>query len=444
MKRILSILIVLTLLLGACSTALSQEENITLTVWTGPNWTGVYSDDDGTGSYTDFLSHVGQEFTKVHPNVNVEVSLIDNAQRTEKLAVAISSGTTPNVYFESDFLCNDYIHEGLLLPLNDLVEDADRADIDQSIWDLVTYNDDVYIYPFFAENGHLMVNLSLFEKAGALDMIPERDEHGIIHWTPEQFRACLEAVSTLEDVYPFGAFAGSSPGDTWTVMMIRMFGAEYISANGLTVGMNSPEGVQGLKYFGKLQEDGLLAPGVETLTLSDLFQMFFNNQLAVCYMNDLNYFNIDKGFAEGTMEQFDYAWAYFPHENGDPKCFTYVKGGMVFAGHGDYQDQMAKEFVKFLCAGEYTKASLNMLPIRQSVIGQMEDENLISVANSLEHSVPFYNKAAGYLSIRPEYLAMMQAYFSGQKDAETALADFAASAEQILAENAELSVIFSP
>lgn len=442
MKRVLYAIIAAALL-AATAPVWAQTQDITLSVWTGPNWTGVYS-DDGTGSYTDFLEYVGQAFTRLHPNVKVEVSLIDNAQRTEKLAVAISSGTTPNVYFETDLLCNDYIHDGLALPLNDLITDEDRADIDQSIWDLVTYNGDVYAYPFFAENGHLMVNLSLFEKAGALDTIPEKDEYGIIQWTPEQFRSCLEAVSELEDVYPFGAFASTTLGDTWIITFIRMFGAEYITADGLRIGMNSPEGIRGLEFFGDLQKDGLLAPGVETLTLADLFQIFFNGRMAVCYMNDLNYFNIANGFADGTMDKFDYSWAYFPYVNGEPKCFTYVKGAMVFANHDDRETEMAKEFVKFLCSGEYARGSLNMLPVRQSLIKQMKDENLIAVANSLKYSVPYYNKAAGYLSIRPEFQSMTQTFFSGQKDAATALEDFAASAKQILEENAERSVIFNP
>ena len=111
------------------------DKQIELELWTGPDWKGIYDSSVEGGDYLDFFNFVKSEFEAKYPNIKVNPILIDGSQRAEKLAIAIQSGTLPNMYYESDFALSDYVHEGLMVPLDDIVTEEDRADIPKSVWD---------------------------------------------------------------------------------------------------------------------------------------------------------------------------------------------------------------------------------------------------------------------------------------------------------------------
>lgn len=449
MKRLFAILLTLLLVLPqlalgtqAPGAALSDKE-MTITLWTGPNWKGVYDPLEENASFTDFFTKAAADFKAIHPNITLQVELIDPQQRAEKLSVAVQSGTTPHIYFESDFLTFDYAHEGLLEPLNDIITEEDKADIPAAIWDAVSANGDTYLFPFCAETGHLGLNVTMFKEAGAEHLLPEGE---IGAWTPEQFKEALVALSVLPDVYPFALYCGSPVGDTWTNLMLRMYGAKFFNENGTAVELNQPEGVKALEYLKSLQDEKLVAPGIETMVVGDSIQMFLNKKVAVSMFNNLNYNNLVQGLTDGSIEEpFEFKWAYFPSE-GDPMCFSYIKGSIVFNGKDADEIAAAKEFVRFYSNAPYTDASMVLVPFRKSVSEKLRETNpvMASVAESLQYSVPFFQKAPGYLGIRNVFYPEMQAVFTDQKTPQQALDDFAQKVNEMLTKNVERSLLLNP
>ena len=440
MKRLFVLLLALALSLCAC-TALAAEsgkapqdvldelyaqiagKNVTIEIWTGPDWKGVY-EADANGEYTDFLKFVAQEFMARYPDIKVNVELIDGAVRAEKLAVAIASHTLPNMYYESDFALGDYIHEGIMVPINDIITASDLADIPAAVWDGVSYGDDAYIFPFSAEVGMLAVNKTLFQAAGATDYLPKPDEHGIGVWTPEEFRAALRALSgKLQGAYPFGMFAANQSADSFTNMLLRMFGAELVNEKGDAFVLNSPEGVKALQFVLDMNAEGLLAPGTATLSFGDTNSMFLNKQLAVALTNNLNYANLVAGLRNGSIEgPFEFMWAYFPNDPSarEPYCLSYVKGGAIF-DTGDTAEIIAsKMFIRFMNTDPYVTASRVLIPVRQSQLEKLQasgDEISAQASAALARAVSITGRVPGYASIRPYFYPELQAAFNGQKDA---------------------------
>lgn len=417
------------------------DKPVTLEVWVGPAWMGVWDQMEPDAQYGDFHRYVAEEYTKLHPNVTINIETVDSTSRVERLSAAIQSNTVPNIVFDSAFSIYDYAHAGLLDSFNDVITEADYQDFPDSVWDSVSTNGQVYVYPFSAETGHLAVNLDIIERAGAMDLIPDGD---IIEWTPEEFRAVLEAVrdANLTGVYPLGFYCASTSGDTWTNMYLRMFGSSFFSEDGREITLNDSKGVKAMQYMVDLYQDGLMAPGPESLKLQDNYNLFYAGQTAVAEMGNIAYGTLASGWEDGTIEPFKFKWAYFPSEE-NPYCFFYVKGSICFNVDDKETQAVAKDFIRFYSSAPYTKASNALTPIRKTIISEMTDPEAMILANSLENAVNFSSQVPGYLEIRSLFFPEVQAAVLGQKTAQEAMDDFTKNGNDTLAKNVAESVIMN-
>ena len=420
------------------------DEPVKLTCWFEAAFRGVYDQTEPGADFGDFHRYVAEEYKKIHPNVDIEVVVVGPQERAEKLSVAVQSNEMPDLMFDTHFALFDYAHAGILLPINDIITPEDREDIPAAAWDNVTLNGNTYMFPFTSEDGHMGLNLDLFEQAGAMDYVPEGE---IGQWTPEEFRDALRALKKglPEDVYPFVFYCGGPTGDTWNNMLLRMFGAQFFNEDTTEIVLNDEKGVKALDFLLSLQEEGLIAPGCETLTVEDAVQIFLNKKAAVSVFNVLHYNNLMKGLNEGTIEKpFNLKFAYIPNEEG-PTCFTYVFCSAVFATGDEKKIAAAKDFIKFYSSPPYSDASMIMLPFRNSVADKLRETNptMAQLAESLQYSKPFNQLAPGYLELRALFFPELQAAFTGQKTAQEALDSYAQKGNEILKKNVEKSKLLN-
>lgn len=443
MKKYLALFLTLCLLLGA-TTALAQDK-IRLTAWFETAFKGIDDPTAEGAEYGDFMRYVADLYMQENPNVEIEVVVVAGQERSAKLAVAIQSNEIPDLMFDTHFSLMDYAHAGLLLPLNDIVTDEDLADIPAAVWNNVTYDGQIFMFPFTSEDGHMAINLDLFEQAGCMDYVPQGE---IGEWTPEQFLECLRALKQglPEGVYPFALYAGSATGDTWTNMLLRMFGASFFNEEGTEIIINDEAGVKALEFLAQLQQEGLVAPGAETITSDDAAQLFLNKKVAVSIFNVLFENSLNEGLANGTIElPFNIKYCYIPNE-AQPACFTYVFGSVVWNTGNEKTIAAAKDFVKFYSAMPYASASAAMLPFRASVAEEVASVNPVKAAltDSLKYAVNFNQFVPGYLQLRSAFFPEMQAVYAGEKTPQEALDSFVSRGNEILAESVEDSVLINP
>jgi len=460
MKRSLCFLfaaIMMLSLLPACTQigttgsqgANSGGDNIQLTVWVGNAWKGVYDPQEPGAGLGDFHREMAREYrAKVNPNVFVEVIDISGLDLWEKITVAAQTNQMPDIIFEADFTMFDYAHWGYAVPLNDIIDDKTKNEISPAVWESITFNGNIYCYPFTGECGYYAVNMDLFEKAGALNALPKQDADGFIRWTPDEFYQALKAVAPLtsEGIYPFSVYCNNQAGDTWMNMTLRMYGAEFVNDKNDEIIINSPEGVKALEFLGKLQKEGLLAPGPETLKSIDTVSMFMNKKLAVSIMNNLTVPDIRKGLADGSIAKpFNYVWAYIPSE-GDPKSFVYIKGSWVFDSQKNTKAlAAAKDFVKFYSSNEpYTDASMIYIPFRTTLAEKLKtkDPEMAMLNTGLKYANKITGQLPGYIQLRAFFYPELQAYFTGQKTAQEALDSYVEKANSLLKQNLQRSVLY--
>ena len=440
------------LLLAACGNDAADEgtetdieevtEDVSIEVALTPQWKGVYSADEDGADYDSFLNEAAKLYMDENPNVTIDVQVIPSDQRDSQLSVGLDTDSLPNVFFDSTFALSSWPHQGVALPLDDVISDDSKADISDSIWENVTIADEIYYYPFAQNQGTLVYNADMFEEAGLEDYIGGEEE--IISWTTEEFTEILTTLKeTNPDVAPLGFFAVNEQGDTWTQMYTRAFGNEFYGDDGMLV-LNEDTGVQALDYILELDEKGLIVDGAESLNSNDVNAMFQNGELAVSFTNTVLYNNMLADMDINVIDEFDARLANAPAAEGvSPSAFTYITGSIVFDTEDAAENTVAKDFVKFYSEHEeLVNASTNTLPVRSSVSEANDDLPFLAAYNAnADNIVSFSNNTAAYSELRSVFFPEIQAALIGEKTSQEALDSFVEKGNDIIERGNEQSFI---
>ncbi|MDN6730830.1 MAG: extracellular solute-binding protein [Atopostipes suicloacalis] len=417
-------------------------EDVSLEVALTPQWKGVYDADEEGADYDSFLKEAADLYMEENPNVSIDVQVIPGDQRDSQLSVGLDTNSLPNVFFDSTFALSSWPHQGVTVPLDNVISDDSKEDISDSIWNNVTISDEVYYYPFSQNQGTLVYNADMFEEAGLEDYIGDEEE--IISWTTEEFKEILTALKdTNPDIDPLGFFAVNEQGDTWTQMYLRSFGNEFYGEDGKLVA-NEESGVEALDYILELEEEGLLVDGAESLNSNDVNAMFQNQELAVSFTNSVLYNNMLADMDNDIVDQFDARLANAPAAEGvDPSAFTYIVGSMVFDTEDDAENTVAKDFVKFYSEHEeLVEASTNTLPVRSSVSEANSDLPFLEAYNeNADNIVNFSNNTAAYSELRSVFYPEIQAALIDEKSAQEALDSFVEKGNDVIERGNEQSFI---
>lgn len=430
--------------LGLSTTAFAQD-SVDLEIWLTPQWQGVYDATEDGADYNSFFLEAARLYNEANPNVNIDVQVIPGDQRDSKLSVALDTDSLPNVFFDSTFVLSTWAHQGIALPLNDVISEESLTDISASIWENVTINDDIYFYPFSQNQGTLVYNADMLIEAGLEEYVGEPTE--IVSWTTDELTTILTSIKeTFPSVSPYGFYSMNNQADTWNMMYLRLFGNEFYDENGLLT-VNQETGVQSLEYILGLDEAGLLVEGAESLTSNEINAMFQNQEVAISFTNTVLYNNMLKDMESGVIESFDARLVNIPANEGvNPPVFTYILGSIVLDTLDETENEVAKDFVKFYSEhAELTNASINTLPIRKSVSeANAEALPLLEAYNANEeYLVNFSNNMAGYAEFRNVFFPEIQALLIGDKTAQEALDSLVENGNAIIERGNEQSLILN-
>lgn len=425
------------------SSVTANSEKLELSIWLTPQWRGVFGPDEEGADYDSFFKYAGERFTKeIDPNVTINVQVIPGEQRPEKLNTCVQTKTLPDMFFDSSFTMLDYVHRGVLEPIDDIISEESKKDIAEGIWENVTINDKVYFYPFNHMPGTLCYNADLFKKAGLDEYIGEQYE--IVTWTPEEFEHILKTLKeNVENVYPVAMFCKNFAGDTWNLAWLRMYGSQFFDKDGNLI-INEESGVRALTYMLDLSKQGLVTPGVESLTSNDALAMFANQSVAISVTNSVLFGNALGDMKSGAAPTFDARLANVPGDP-TPNTFTYVSGGMVFNTGNTAKMEASKKFIKFLSEDpELVIASKNGLPVRESILPKVKGElpYLEAYNKNAENMFSFSGGVPGYNELRNALFPELQAAFIGEKTAQEALDSYVNTGEGIIEKNRSASVLY--
>lgn len=409
------------------------DKKVKLKYWALARWKGI-TGTEADGQVGDWQRDVARRFMESNPNVeNVEFEHIPASDIQQKLTVAIASKTQPDVLEDNDDRGTGFARMGALVPLNDYFTSEEMDDFIEGSWDNggIKMDGKYYMIPWSNSVQIMLINRTMFEKAGALHLLPSNDEKS---WTYDEFKEALRAVNK-DNVHGACLFFGSSAGDAYVFDIIMGAGSKIVNEAGDKLVYNSPETELGLEFLISLIDEKLVVPGAETLMYSDAKELFKQQKVATTFMGSSGFYTeLLRDMDAGKIDKFDIDYALFPNAPGTAPVLkgNYI-GYLVFKSGNAEREKAAVELAKFATNTENSKALkiVSLIPLRKSV-GNLYPGDAMSewFTKVFKYAINHGYACPAYAQIRAAHVPMLQGLATKTTGIKEALSEFETKIQQ--------------
>ncbi len=263
MKRWLSVFLttamVVALFVGIGGTALASETK-TLNLW---HWDPAQS---------NAISKIIADYEAEHPDVKVEMSVIDFANYRTKLKTSIPAGTGPDIIVTGSFAAYEMIPAGLFMDLTERIaaSDIDLTKMPKATLDIYTIDGHIYGIPKDYDTIGLYYNKEMFDAAG----LAYPDES----WTWQDLR---EAAKKLTIPGKQWGYISTPYSQTGIENNIFQNNGRVVDESRLKSVINSPENIETLQFFLDFITVDHSSPTGQELLEMPADQMFMAEQAAM-------------------------------------------------------------------------------------------------------------------------------------------------------------------
>lgn len=259
----LSAVLVLSMLLSACSGSNKPAENGANDVNTG---TGNNSEKVTLSFWTLFGGGDGEnmqtlinEFNKSHPNIEVKNTKLEWAEYYTKLITAVGNGNGPDLGISHTSRLPDLIDQGVVTELDDVatVADIDWGTFNQNLLNATVVDGKHYAVPIDTHPFIMYYNKKLLKDAGLLG----EDGKPVLEQTADGFTNFL---SILKEKLPQGVtpFAmenkNHDPYRLWWSLYKQLGGNDVISDDLKTAQIDNDKAAQAAQYIQDLYVKGFI------------------------------------------------------------------------------------------------------------------------------------------------------------------------------------------
>ncbi|MFE5323682.1 ABC transporter substrate-binding protein [Paenibacillus sp. NPDC056579] len=394
----------------------------------------VVQDEDAYGTFYDEMI---DKFQKQNPNVKIKREIIPSDKINEKLSIAANTAQLPDLQQGSIFWPLSYAYKNLMVPLDDII---DKDDFDPAILKNVTVNDKLYIYPNNTVAIGLVVNKDLFKAKGALDLLPKNMQP----WTTEQFLKAAKAVSDpAGGTYGYAMYAADTGGDQSHHALLWGFGGKSFSDDNKKAVLNSPEGIEGMKFLVSLSDEKVVPPGAAGLKATEVINNMFPQGKIGMTMGNIGHIGaFEKSFKDGTNKPFEMDIVPYPTKDGkSTNSVLFGYGTWVWNTNKKTNMEWAKKFTQFINTKE-NMARLaeipSVLPTRKSLASKYAEDSIQGKTIKLFKSTGNVGLGVpGYSETRAAFYPELQAALTKTKTPEQALNDWTKKANEIIERNSK-------
>ncbi|MCM1545333.1 MAG: extracellular solute-binding protein, partial [Ruminococcus sp.] len=300
-----------------------------------------------------FLHKASESFAAQYKKADVtfQVKEFEYIHELEAISGSFDTDDATDVLYEGYFNMASYIHTGRVVPLDDIISDEMRSDIDEMSWKMSMTNGKTYMMPFLSMQNILIYNKELFRGCGLEKYIS--DTGTIQNWTLDEWTEILDTLAAKlpKQVYPMMMYGKNNQGDTHIMSYIRMFGSTIFDADG-NFDFENEAAVKALEWIQSGVDNGWYPPHPENLEMSDCNELFLSNQLAIYAFNNANF------ALYGSME--NYGYVNFPGNI----ATSFITGFEVFDNGDELKTQVAKDFIRFIYENdEWLNLSAGNIPV---------------------------------------------------------------------------------
>lgn len=234
MKKLLSLVLCLLLVLGFAATAMAEDSGkITFYFW----------DEAQKPAMEDVI----KGFNEIYPDIEVEMTVIPWAQYWTKLQTSLGTANGPDVMWLNKMYVQIYAAADLLEPMDSYIEAAgtDLSCFPQALRDIYTQQGAVVGIPKDYDTIGLFYNKSIFDAAGV--------EYPTNDWTWDDVAAAAEKL-TGNGVH--GIAVALDDTQSWVEDLIFTNGGSATTEDATAWQLNTPEVVEAVEWSMNLVNNG--------------------------------------------------------------------------------------------------------------------------------------------------------------------------------------------
>ena len=392
MKKILTLLVMVTMILGTVSTALAEDEvNLTFAIWDTNQAPGMQAIIDA--------------YTAKNPNVKIDLNPIPWSEYWTKLEASAMGGVMPDIFWMHAAHVVKYITAGKMLDLTPL--NYDYSVYPEGVTNLYMYEGAHYAIPKDYDTIALAYNKEIFDAAG----VAYPDDT----WDWAKLReVAIQLTDAEKGIYGFLA-----PNDTqqgyWSLIYQN---GGYIVKDGVS-GFNLPETQEAIQFWVDLMKVDKVSPSIESFVDTNAHQQFQAGKAAMTFVGSWMMSSYTNN--EIIKDKFDLA--VLPKN----KVRATIYNGISYAGayNTKYPDAVL-DFLAFAGSEEgnilQAKAKAAIPAYRGTehyFTDNFPDYNISCFVEMIDYGVqsPFTHNKSYWETREPE---MMTYIYSGEKTVEEA------------------------
>lgn len=380
--------------------------------------------DNVTGSY-ELLSRIGDAFSEYYTDADVKVNVIlyENAKEIANIDDFYDTDNAADVLLNDYFTMEAHIHSGRVVPLDDIISDELRSDIDDVFWEQSMLDGRTYMMPYFYRQNVLAYNKDLFREAGLEEYIGSTP--AIQSWTLDEWEEILAALrkSMPETSYPLMMYALDNQGDTHVMCYIRSRGSSFFDGD-MRFDLETGEGIAGLQWIKDCVDKGYMPENSGEISMLSNYDLFMNGQLGIFAAN---------ASLEGSFDM-DYGLVNFPSPDGG--CSTnFLTGFEVFDNGDPDRLRAAKALVEFVYESEFLDYSTAGIPCSRKTC-EKYSAHLAPMQKYIDNAGTAVNFTGGnpnWLGVRSVFYKHIQDLVSGRSTAAEVAAALDADANAAIA-----------
>lgn len=390
MKKVVSISMAAALALSMAGNTVvfADEKERTIKVMT------IWNEDVQGGTKT--LKYLSDQYVAEHPEVKVDIEVVQQTDMPSKLSVLAASGELPDLFIEPDMgQANTFITQGLVKSVDEFLEEKGIQDImTDSVHDGMinlqgtTGIDELYALPTEINVEGFWYNIPMFEENG-----------WEVPTTIDEFMAICEDASS-KGIQPLSVDGVDKFYFTrlWGGYVTSKLGVDaLVKANAGEQSWSDEAFLEAYQWVQDLGTKGYMGPGVTTVDSSTMNAMFLNGNAAMEYNGSWVASNLNNE-EENTLGEGVGFFGFPQVENAvaaqTDYCQNYGTNWMI--GAANY-DEPLSDWLAYIFSG-YGDAAL-------------ETQGMLSGYVAKEaHELPYYTNmvselidGAGAAAVWPEY-----------------------------------------
>ncbi|MFJ4172229.1 extracellular solute-binding protein [Paenarthrobacter sp. NPDC089714] len=283
------------------------------------------------------LPEMFDRFKKENPDVEMRITEVPGDQFAAKMTAAITAGKVPDLIYSWSNIYSELIATGGF----DAVPDglADRKDYVEAVWDASVVDNVAYAVPWYTWAGFMLYRSDLTTAAGAK--------------APTNWDEMREFAKKLKSSGVKDPLALRVDWDSNTAFQVSQFaqqnGGSFLSKDGKSWTINTPENVEALKYWAGLIADGYASP--DGPTVLDVVPWMSNGTTAAMWNGGPWYSGwFDDANGAGWSDKH-IGYALNPAGPSGHSIATVAGGGWMVPSNAGNKDA-AWKFAKFMSAPE--------------------------------------------------------------------------------------------